>query len=167
MALSKWAQNLIPTLTTKLGTLGIKPEAVPAFAAQVDLETAAGTSYNVRKRNNIAGIGGRDGYRVYPSLDAGIDDYVSLIGRKYPTVVAAGRTGDPNAVALALGKSPWAAHHYRLGASGDEKQGSSGKVGTEGQAIIQRLKGTTSMPPKALSRPAPPAPSRPDSPTKP
>ena len=143
MALSKWAQSLLPSLTTRLGALGVPASAIPAFAAQLDIETGGGTSYGVRKRNNVAGIGGRNNYAVYPTLDAGIGGYVGLLSTKrYANVIAAARTGDPAAVAKALGNSPWAEHRYRKGASGDEYSGGSGIPGTEGWAILNKLGGT-------------------------
>jgi Mannosyl-glycoprotein endo-beta-N-acetylglucosaminidase len=143
MALSVWAKGLVPTLTTQLGRLGVPASAVPAFAAQLDLETARGTSSLVRSKNNVAGIGGRGNYRSYPTIDAGVAGYLSLLQNpRYKPVIDAAKTGNAEATAVALGKSPWAAHHYRLGASGDEYSGGSGTVGTEGYALIKLFGGT-------------------------
>lgn len=139
MALSKWAQALLPTLTQRFAARGVPASAVPAFAAQLDIETGGGTSYGVRKRNNVAGIGGRGNYRVYGSLEEGLDDYINLLDRRYKNVMNAAKGGDPVIVAKALGNSPWAEHRYRLGASGDEYSGSAGRKGTEGLALIAKL----------------------------
>ena len=149
MGLSQWAQARLPYLSKALGALGVKPAAVPVFAAQLDLETGGGTSYSVKTRNNVAGIGGRGNYKTYSTLDAGLDAYVSLLQRKYGTVLDAARTGDPGVTAKALGDSPWAAHHYRQGASGDEYSGGSGIVGTEGWALLNKLGTGQTIPPAA------------------
>jgi flagellum-specific peptidoglycan hydrolase FlgJ len=105
--------------------------------AQWGLESAYGTSYGALHRNNLAGIGGRSGYRVYPNIQDFISDYSSLLSRRYKAVCKAGNVHD---ACIALGLSPWAAHHYRLQASGDEYKGTSGIPGTEGQALLATIK---------------------------
>ncbi len=84
-------------------------------------------------------------------------------------MVAAGATGDPFATAVAMGNSPWAGTHYRLGARGDEdaiadRGGIVGRVGTEGQALFPTIRRTieltTTPAPAAPTRPGPPAPAQ-------
>lgn len=135
------AERLWPLLAAE----GVKKSALPAYVAQIAAETADGTSRNVRKRNNYAGIrGGRitvfntRGYRIYPTPEAGIHAYVALVKRRYPLFLRAGRLGKPELVIHTMGLSLWAATHYRLGADGTNdkaKPGTLGRPGTEGQAL--------------------------------
>jgi hypothetical protein len=147
----------------QLGAQGIPASAIPAFVAQIDLETAAGTSRSATARNNFAGIRGAQvtpqntrGYRTYATREAGIAAYVSLMTRLYPDVLAAAQTGDPYATATAMGNSRWATGHYRLGVQGDEDRvgdagGVVGRVGTEGQALYPAIR-------RAISAITPPVP---------
>jgi Mannosyl-glycoprotein endo-beta-N-acetylglucosaminidase len=150
-------------LTAQLGAHGVPASAIPAFVAQIDLETAAGTSRSATTRNNFAGIRGAQvtpqntrGYRSYATPEAGVAAYVSLITRLYPNVLDAARTGDPYATATAMGNSRWATGHYRLGVRGDEDRvgdagGVVGRVGTEGQALYPAIR-------RAISAITPPVP---------
>jgi hypothetical protein len=164
--------NISRELTPQLAEHGVPAAAVPAFVAQIENETASGTSRNANSRNNFAGIRGGPrtaqnplGYRTYPTRAAGLAAYVDLTVRRYPSVVAAAVTGDPYSTAVAMGNSPWAGGHYRLGVQGNEDAvadagGVVGRVGTEGQALypgIRRAIALTSAPtpPAATPTPAP------------
>lgn len=139
-------------LVPKLAELGIRERAAACFIAQIDVETAGGTSRNVRLRHNFAGIRGAKrtisntrGYITYPNDAAGIDAYLRLLQRRYSGVLAVAReTNDPYKTAVELGRSPWAATHYRIGADGtNDRDGDAGKIlgrkGTEGQALWPRI----------------------------
>ena len=76
-------------------------------------------------------------YAVYATPDAFAAAYAGLVNRRYSAVTKVANAGGTiAAVAKAFGLSPWAAHHYRTGASGDEAGGSSGTRGTEGDALL-------------------------------
>ena len=169
-------------LTPQLAAIGVPSTSVPAFVAQIDNETASGTSRNATARNNFAGIRGatvtpqnRLGYQTYATREAGIAAYISLISRRYQGVVTAGATGDPFVTAVAMGNSPWAGTRYRLGARGDEdaiadRGGVVGRVGTEGQALFPTIRRTielTTPVPTAPGQTVTPAPARPATPPRP
>lgn len=154
--MTAFTDRLAAILGPKLAALGVPSSALPAFVAQIDVETTGGTSKNVTARHNFAGIrggtvttGNTRGYRIYPNDTAGLDAYVALLQRSYGSVLdTARRTGDPYKTAVALGNSRWAATGYRLGADGtNDKAGDAGvklgKPGTEGQALFPRIKQLT------------------------
>ena len=147
MPMTPFERSVLNVLYVRLRARHIPAKAMAAFVAQVSVETANGTSRNVRVRRNFAGIRGARrtptntrGYRTYPSDIAGLEAYLQLINDHYARWFTAAQLGDPYQVAVAMGKSPWAATHYRLHADGtDDKSGDAGKVlgtvGTEGQAL--------------------------------
>ena len=149
MALSSWAEALVPVVANRLSALGINPANAPIFAAQLDLETGGGKSSLARRANNYAGIGGLGNYRHYASPSDGVQGYLDLLSnsKHYQPVIQAARTGGVEDVARALGNSPWAAGRYRLGVAGNEDvrgvrahpDGTWGTVGTEGAALLAKL----------------------------
>lgn len=144
MSARSFAAKVAPAARVAAKATGLP---VSLIIAHWGLETAWGTSKGARVRNNLAGItipgakspdGIHPAYRVYPTVEAFAADYASLLNRRYGTVIRAAKAPGATVatVARALGLSPWAAHHYRAGASGDEAGGSHGVKGTEGNALM-------------------------------
>lgn len=119
-----------------------KLTGIPAtlILGQWALESANGTSYGAVNRNNFAGIGGRGSYTSYASPQEFALAWADLVNRKYPEVAKAARTDGVEEAARAFGRSKWAAHGYRVGASGDEYKGGSGTPGTEGESLIAKMR---------------------------
>lgn len=153
--MTTFEHRILLALKPQLKALGVPMPAMAAFVAQISAETANGTSKNVRVRHNFAGIrGGKKwirpgnllGYTIYANDAAGIAGYLDLVRRKYPQFIETAKmAGTASAVAIAMGRSRWAATHYRRGADGtDDAAGDRGvilgKVGTEGFALFPAIR---------------------------
>jgi flagellum-specific peptidoglycan hydrolase FlgJ len=89
---------------------------VSVVLAQWASESGWGRNEGAR-RNNLGCIMGREGMRTYPDLNAFVQDYVRVLWLGFydevRSLAAAG--ADADAVAAALGQSPYAEDHYRDG----------------------------------------------------
>lgn len=116
---------------------------IPAsvIIAQWAIETQWGEDHKAHPPyNNMAGIGGLGHYVKYASINDFITTgYAPLMNSKYPMVAAAAKSSGVKAACIALGKSPWAEHHYRADATGTEGQ-FGGTSGTEGLALWNVIK---------------------------
>lgn len=109
--------------------------------AQWAIETQWGEDHKAHPPySNLAGIGGLGKYVKYKSINDFITvGYAPLMNSKYPMVASAAKASGVKAACVALGKSPWAEHHYRADATGTEGQ-FAGSSGTEGLALWNVIK---------------------------
>lgn len=147
MSARSYARAIAPAARKASAATGLP---VSLIIAHWGIETAWGTSKGARVRNNHAGItrpgvpspdGIHPAYASFPSVDAFAVAYAALLRRRYTKVLAVAKAGGTlTEIAKALGLSPWAAHHYRAKASGDEAGGSSGVRGTEGSVLLAAIR---------------------------
>ncbi|MBE3590934.1 MAG: glucosaminidase domain-containing protein [Firmicutes bacterium] len=88
---------------------------VSVILAQWGAESGWGRN-DVARQNNLGAIYGSSGFRSYASLDEFTDDWIRVLHLPYYDAVrAAAATGDADAVARALGESPYDNGHYCQG----------------------------------------------------
>lgn len=88
------------------------PVSLEVGMAQVVVETGWGTSYAWRSMANPAGIESDGRLRQFPTPEAGIDAWATLLETSPLYVRVREAKGDNIAQAHALGESPWSASHY-------------------------------------------------------
>ena len=98
---------------------GVFPSVI---LAQWGVETAWGTSEAWVDGHNFAGVSRNGVVLSYPTYEAGLSSYETVLLLAIYNPVRRAHSRGPNEQAIALGESPWAASHYE--AQGSDEPGS-------------------------------------------